>query len=192
MMFLSATALILLVGLSFTATQSLTVDIENSLVEWTGKKVTGTHSGTIQLMSGNLEMTENILTGGKFTIDMNSIKNTDMEGGGAAKLEGHLKSPDFFGVEAHPTATFVISKIYPSGTEGDYRVRGGITIKDITKEIKFNAHLENVEGVIEVSADIVIDRSDFDIKYGSGSFFDSLGDKTIYDEFELKVKLLAR
>jgi len=168
------------------------VDPDKSIIEWEGKKVTGAHSGTIQIQSGMLEMLDGNLVGGKFVIDMNSIKNTDIEGGGARKLEGHLKSPDFFGVEAHPKSQFVITKVSSRGTEGDYKIVGDMTIKEITKEIKFNAQLESEKGMTAVSADITIDRSDFDIRYGSGSFFDNLGDKTIYDDFTLRVKLVAK
>jgi len=192
MMFLSLSALILCLGVSFTSIQTLTVDTSKSTVEWLGKKVTGSHEGIIQIKSGNLEMTDGILSGGSFVIDMNTIQCTDIKGGGAAKLEGHLKSPDFFGVEKNPTATFKILKVSSRGTEGDLRVKGELNIKEITKEVKFNAQIKNEMGNTYVSADIVIDRTDFDIRYGSGSFFEKLGDKTIYDEFDLKVQLVAR
>ncbi len=192
MMLMSVGALVLLIGLSFTGMETSAIDLTKSSVEWSGKKVTGSHMGTIQLQSGELEMSEGVLTGGKFVIDMNSIKCTDLQGGGAAKLEGHLKSEDFFGVKLYPTATFQITKVSSRGMEGDYKIVGDLTIKETTKEIKFNAQVENMKGDTKVRADITIDRTDFDVRYGSGSFFDNLGDKTIYDDFDLSVMLVVK
>jgi len=191
MMFSGLCALVLLIGLSFTEIHSLQVDTNKSTIKWEGNKVTGSHQGTIQIHSGSLDIHDGYLTGGTFTIDMSSIKCTDLEGGGAAKLEGHLKSPDFFGVEANPTAKLAITKVSSRGTTGDFKVVGDLTIKNITKEIKFNAQLQEDMGATTVTADITIDRSDFDVRYGSGSFFDNLGDKTIYDDFTLKVKVVG-
>jgi hypothetical protein len=162
------------------------IDIDKSTVIWMGKKVTGAHEGTVKLKSGNLEMEDGVLVGGQFDIDMNTIKNTDIGGGGAAKLEGHLKSDDFFGVENHPVAKLVITDVSAKGTLGDYKVVADLTIKGITKSIKFYTNLSDTAA----TAEIIIDRTDFDVRYGSGSFFDNLGDKTIYDEFTLKVNLV--
>ncbi len=143
------------------------------------------------MKSGDLEFNGDQLTGGSFAIDMTSITVTDLTGEYKGKLEGHLKSKDFFGVEKHPTATFEITRVIPKGTPGDYKVIGNMTIKNITKEIKFFANVKNVNGQKVATADLTIDRSDFDVRYGSGSFFDNLGDKTIYDEFDLSVELVA-
>ena len=106
------------------------------------------------------------------------------------KLVGHLKSDDFFGVETHPTATFVLkSAEKKSGNE--YTVKGDLTIKGITKSIEFPATVKVSGNTLEASAEVVIDRSKFDVKYGSGSFFDGLGDKMIYDDFTLDISLVA-
>ena len=190
---LAATAMI---GFSFTVVPNLagsySISAEDSNVAWKGYKVTGEHTGTIKVKSGDLTFGENgALTGGKIVIDMTSIKVTDLEGEWAGKLEGHLKSGDFFGVEKFPTAELVITKVAAKGTPGDYKVTGNLTIKETTKEIRFYAHLDETGGNINATADIKIDRSDFDVRYGSGSFFDNLGDKTIYDEFDLSVNLKA-
>ena len=163
-----------------------TLNTTESEITWKGKKVTGSHTGTISIMDGGLEFDEaGMLAGGNFTIDMNSITCTDLSGKSADKLIGHLKSNDFFGVANHPTASFNITKVVSRGTPGNYKVIGDLTIKDITKQIKFNADLTDNSG----TAEITIDRTDFNVRYGSGSFFDNLGDKTIYDEFELVVNL---
>ena len=162
------------------------LNLSESVITWKGKKVTGSHTGNINIQEGGLEFDEaGMLTGGMFVIDMNSITCTDLGAGGAAKLVGHLKSDDFFGVATYPTAKFEITKVVSRGTPGSYKIVGNLTIKETTKEIKFQADLTDSSG----SADIVIDRSDFNVRYGSGSFFDNLGDKTIYDEFELSVNL---
>lgn len=172
-------------------TVSVSIDTEASEVTWKGYKVTGSHEGTISVKEGNLDFTDGQLTGGSFAIDMATIKTTDLTGGTAAKLEGHLKSPDFFGVENFPTATFNITKVISRGTPGDYRVTGDLTIKESTKEIKFNTKVIEEDGLYTATADLTIDRTDFDVRYGSGSFIDNLGDKTIYDEFELGIKLVS-
>ncbi len=166
------------------------VDVDASTVKWVGKKVTGQHNGSIALKGGRLEMEDGTLTGGLFTIDMTSIVCEDLSGGTKGKLEGHLKSDDFFGVETYPTATFVITRAVPQGP-GKYKVVGNITIKDTTEEIQFPATVEEKDGKYTATADLTIDRSKFDIRYGSGSFFDNLGDKTIYDDFELSISLVA-
>ena len=184
------------VGLSFTGFKpgySMKVDTLNSNVQWVGYKVTGQHSGVVNIKSGSLEYNDKgFFSGGAFEMDMSTIKATDIQGEMAGKLEGHLKADDFFGVATYPTAKFVITKVAPKGKPGEYKVTGNLTIKAATKEVKFDVNLkEENGGKIVATGDIKVDRTDFDIRYGSGSFFDGLGDKTIYDEFDIKVKLTA-
>lgn len=165
-------------------------DVTSSEIIWKGYKVTGQHDGTVELKHGTLMFENNLLIGGEFVIDMTTIKNSDMAGGGgAAKLEGHLKSDDFFSVANHPTTNLTITKVIPYGTAGDYRVAGDLTIKGITKPIKFMTTVTNTGGVLTATADITIDRSEFDVRYGSGSFFDNLGDKALHDDFDLNIKM---
>ncbi|MCP9236395.1 YceI family protein [Lewinella sp. JB7] len=172
-------------------TVSVAVDPAASEISWKAYKVTGNHTGTIDISAGRLEFTDTLLTGGSFTIAMPSITVTDLEGNGKAKLEGHLKSDDFFGVESHPEATFVITNVNSRGLPGDYRITGDVTIKGHTKSIRFNAKVTQKDGLYVAKADLTLDRTDFDVRYGSGSFIDNLGDKTIYDEFELSVTLVT-
>lgn len=162
------------------------INAASSIVNWEGKKVTGKHNGTISIKSGNLKFNGDILVGGEVVIDMNSIVCTDLSGNGKNSLEGHLKSDDFFGVTNYPTAKIAFTKVISRGKPGEYKIVGNLTIKNTTKEIKFDA----VVNANSATAAITIDRTDYDVKYGSGSFFDSLGDKTIYDEFDLNVKLV--
>ncbi len=166
------------------------VDIKQSNLGWTGYKVTGKHFGTVKLKSGELKFDGSKLVGGSFEIDMTSITTTDMTGEYATKLDNHLKSDDFFGTQNHPTAKFEISSAISQGNDL-YKLTGDLTIKGIKKPIKFNATVKESNGVKTAKALIKIDRSEFNVRYGSGSFFDNLGDKTIYDEFDLEVSLVT-
>jgi len=179
-----ALALVTLVTLSTTA-QTKKVDAAKSIINWVGKKVTGSHEGTINLKDGNLIFKRKKLVGGNFTVNMISINTTDLEGKGKANLDGHLKSDDFFDTEKHPTANLVIKKIVDKGN-GVYGVNSDLTIKGITNTIGFEIKIYRNTA----TADLKVDRTKYDITYKSGNFFSDLGDKVIYDEFELKVKLV--
>ena len=188
--FFSLFVFVAFIGFAFTTAVNVSIDTVQSQVTWKGYKVTGSHTGTIVVKSGNLIYDGDMLTGGNVEIDMTSIKVLEMGDKMTKKLEGHLKSDDFFGVATHSTAKFEITKVVSRGTAGNYKIIGNLTIKETTKEIRFNAVEDNSTGVRVLTADITIDRSDFNVKYGSGSFFDNLGDKTIYDEFDLNLKLV--
>ncbi len=118
---------------------------------------------------------------------MTSIKDDD----GSERLLGHLKSEDFFGVEKNPVSKLVITESTPLD-KGTGTVKGNLTIKGITNPIEFKVAMQKSDEGIWFYTNIVIDRSKYNIRYGSGSFFDNLGDKTIYDEFKLKVNLLVQ
>ena len=156
------------------------VKVETSSVTWKGYKVTGSHMGNIALKQGSLEFKDGKLIGGEFTIDMATIVNTDMEGEYKAKLEGHLKSDDFFGVATYPTAKLVFNKVKSTG-KNSYEVTGDLTIKDKTNPVTFDISIYGNKA----TANVKIDRTKFDVRYGSTSFFDDLQDKAIYDEFDL-------
>ncbi|MFN7118433.1 MAG: YceI family protein [Saprospiraceae bacterium] len=188
---LAILTLIAAIAFAFTMPkEALKVDTNASYITWKGYKVTGQHYGKVKLKNGTLEYDNGKLTGGSFEIDMATITCEDLQGGGADKLVGHLKSDDFFGVAKYPTAKFVITKI-AEAKAGEYRVKGDLTIKSTTKPISFNALVSEKEGKKVATATIKIDRSEYDVRFGSGSFFDNLGDKTIYDEFDLEVTLVA-
>lgn len=166
--------------------QKAEINTEKSSVEWVGKKVGGKHSGNIQLKSGYLELNEGEIVAGNFVVDMTSMTNTDLKEGSAQKLVGHLKSDDFFGVETYPTAIFELTQSSGFNSE-KATVSGKITIKGKTESISFDV----VSAGNEYTASIEIDRSKFDVKYGSNKFFDNLGDKAINDLFTLHVKLVV-
>ena len=165
--------------------QKSSIDAVASTVQWKGYKVTGMHEGTIKVKDGTFDFENGVLKGGSINMDMTSIQCSDLSGEYKGKLEGHLKSDDFFGVATFPTASIVFKKVTPYGKVGDYRIVADLTIKGTTKEIKFNATVLNGNG----SAEIKVDRADFNVRYGSGSFIDNLGDKTIYDEFDIIANL---
>ena len=180
------------------AAASYTVDAEASKIAWIGSKITGDqHNGTIGISNGTLKVEGGNLTAGEFTLDMNSIKNLDLPTEGDynnAKLEGHLKSPDFFDVANHPNATFVVTGV--EAVEGDgpitHNIKGNLTIKGITKELSIPAAVSMGEGSFNAEASFSFDRAEFDVRYGSGSFFEDLGDNLINDEVKLELVLVAK
>jgi len=183
---IGAAIIIAAITFSFTGIENGKKEIktDKSSVTWKGYKVTGTHEGEISIKSGYLNFNEGKLTGGEFTIDMTSIVNTDMEGEYKGKLEGHLKSDDFFGVEKFPTANLVFKKVKSTGNNV-YEVSGDLTIKDQTQPVTFKISINGNKA----TADLKIDRTKFGVKYRSTSFFDDLKDKAIYDEFDLSSNL---
>ena len=191
---IGAMAIVAIVFSAFTTKDTkatMEVNVSESKVTWLGKKVTGEHTGTISIANGSLEMDGGKLSGGSFEIDMNSIENSDIENEEYnQKLVGHLKSDDFFGVEKFPKASFVIKEV-SAKTATKYHVTGDLTIKGITKSIEFPVEISVMENKAVASASITVDRSEVDVRYGSGSFFDGLGDKMIYDDFQLDVTLVA-
>lgn len=181
----SILAALMIVATTATFAQELKVDTKKSTLKWHGEKVTGEHFGNINLKEGNMIWQNDKIAGGEMVIDMTSITNTDIESAEYnAKLVNHLKSDDFFGVEKYPTAKL---EILSSSTfkDGKGKVMGNLTIKKTTLPIEFDVQKEGDWFM----AEIIVDRSKYDVRYGSGSFFDNLGDKTIYDDFTLTVKI---
>lgn len=179
-----AVAIFALVTIASTA-QTSKVDAEKSSINWVGKKVTGQHEGTINIKDGALVFKNKKLVGGTFTVDMTSVNTTDLDGKSKASLDGHLKSEDFFGTEKYPTASLAFKKIIDKGN-GVYGVSADLTIKGKTNAIGFEITVNGNSA----TADLKVDRTKYDITYKSGNFFSDLGDKVIYDDFELKVKLV--
>ncbi len=189
---LVSVAIFLLAGMFVNAQTIYKADVANSKVNWIGKKITGEHSGTISLSSGEFTVTNEVISKATFVIDMNSIKDVDLtDEGYKAKLEGHLKSDDFFGVEKFPKATFVIEKVAKI-QKGNTFIRGTITIKGVSQPIEIKAVITSTPEGYRIYANFSIDRTKFGLKYGSGTFFDSLGDKTIYDDFNISLNILMK
>ena len=182
------TVVSILIGFNIQGQETYIISPENSTIEWVGEKVSGAHSGYINLQNAFFLFEEEKFVGGEFNINMNSIKCTDIENPKyAGKLEEHLKDADFFNTSKYPNSNFKITNIIFDGTS--YMITGDITIKEISQEITFPAQFENDGDLFHANATLNIDRTKHDIKYGSGSFFDDLGDRMIYDEFTLKIHL---
>lgn len=183
---LAIITVIALFTFSFTAVEKEKKEIktDESKVVWKGYKVTGSHEGTINIQSGTLVFEGNKLVGGEFVIDMTTINTTDLTGEYKEKLDGHLKSDDFFGVSNHPTAKLVFDEVEASGKNA-YHIKGDLTIKGKTHPVNFSLSIYGNKA----TASLKIDRVKYDVKYGSTSFFDNLKDKAIYDEFDLVADL---
>jgi len=175
---------------------SYKVNAEQSTFNWVAKKVTGEHMGLVKITAGTIETDGKNLTGGNFDIDMTSITCTDITGEWNAKLIGHLNSPDFFAVDNFKTANLKIksaSEIKGAKVAANnYNVVADLTIKGITKEITFPAFvIIKKTGEVVANANFDIDRTAYDIKYGSKNFFEGLGDNAIDDKFNVKVRIVA-
>jgi polyisoprenoid-binding protein YceI len=182
----------LLFTLSLSAQTEMKINSKYSTINWKGFKPTGSHYGTILLKSGNFIINEDKIIGGEFTIDMTSIVDLDMPADDEynTKLVNHLKSDDFFGVEKYPTANFKISEIENKGEK--ILIKGDLTIKKKTNPVSFTATAEISNDLLLLKSDTFkIDRSKWDIKYKSKSFFDDLEDKFIYDDMEISIEVEA-
>ncbi len=173
-----------------TNTEKFDIDLKQSKLEWTGKKLGGEHYGEIKLTSGHLMFTENKLMGGSFEMDMASITCVDIADAKSNKrLIDHLKSEDFFSVSRFPKSAFAITKV-ESKSATEYLVTANLTIKGKTNPVTFTAKLITVNNQAIAEATLVFDRSKYDVKFGSQSFFENLGDKLVYDDVDVKVTLI--
>ena len=170
------------------------IDTKASKIEWEAEKATGKHSGTITIASGDIANNHGQL-GGKVVLDMTSIAVTDLQGEKKGKLESHLKSEDFFSVDKFPTATFEIASVAPrsgvSAGEPNFNVTGKLTIKGISNDLTFPAIIRFEGKKMTAKADVKVNRTKYDIKYGSKTFIEDIGDKAIADEFLIKFDIVA-
>ena len=168
------------------------VDTDKSTIAWYGEKITGdSHDGHIKLKSGTLLLEEGLLKGGSFIVDMTTITNDDVTNETyRKKLEDHLMNEDFFDAKKFPEAKFKITSFTPK-SENNYDLKGDLTIKGKTKEVSFPAIVTEKDGTITASAKFTFDRSLFDVRYGSDSFFDNLGNKAISNDITLTINLVA-
>lgn len=181
-------SLVLLVSVE-SFSQKLAVDPVKSKVEWTGRKIVGnSHHGELKLKSSQMEIKNDQIVKGTFVVDMTSLTDLDLEDKEYnAKLVGHLKSDDFFSVEKYPTATFTVKKA-TKFVNNKATVTGDITIKGTTKQITAVVNKVNAS---TYTSKLEVDRSQFDVRYGSNSFFDNLGDKAIDNIFVLNITVVA-
>lgn len=163
-----------------------TVDLTNSSIGWSAKKVGGGHTGTVKITEGSLVYNGKSLRKGLFLMDMSSITSDN------ARVTTHLKSPDFFSAEKNPISKFEITKVTAAGKER-VNITGNLTIKGITHPLTFPATVkQGKDVVVAVASGIRVDRTKYDIKFRSKTFFGDIGDKAIDDEFELNINLTAK
>ena len=165
--------------------QNKNINLQLSKIKWTGKEITTKiHYGSLKFISGNILFDNDEIVGGEFTVDMLSLLNEDLTGRSKDYLENHLRSEDFFSVEEYPRSSLKITSTEKIDID-KYEVLGSLTIKGITKSTNFILLLNDDGATVEM----VFDRSKFDVKHRSSSFFSNLGDKLIYDDIELEVSL---
>ncbi len=163
-----------------------------SELKWIGKELsTDTHTGTLALKKGKIDVNANGVINGEVEIDMTTIIVTDMQGKWGKKLEGHLKSPDFFGVEKYPNAFITFQSDENTIKNNQINLTGELTIKDITHPISFTAELLQKKPTLKAKASMSFDRSKYDVRFRSGKFFENLGDKLILDDIEVDVLLVT-
>ena len=168
---------------------SIPVDLIKSKIEWVARKIGGKHNGFITLTSATLSIEGNYLKGGEFIVDTKSMTDADLTFKKANRwLMRHLKN-NFFEVDKYPTARFTITSVTPNAEKFD--IVGNLTIKNITKEIKFPANIAFTDSTVTTNATITIDRRDFNINYGSG-LIKRMANKAIYNKFDLKISIVGK
>ena len=180
------TTTLTLISISFSYSQSLTANKTQSLIRWYGEELTGkTHFGNLSFKEGRIELQDGLIIGGNFVVNMTSLSVEDLSGGAKARLEGHLRSDDFFSVDKYPEATLKISQ--KAKVEGDVqKLYGELTIKGIKHAVDFSIILVDKK---TATANLTFDRSKYNVRFRSGSFFENLGDKLILDDIRMEVSL---
>lgn len=180
---------------------SYAVDTQASSVKWLGTKPTGEHYGYVPIAEGELMVKDDMITGGNFTMTVANLTVEDIEDEETnAKLSGHLRSPDFFNTDTFPTISFEITgveqlqdEVTDEGMQLTHKISGNLTIKDITKNISFKAQVNMAEGKIEaMTPQFLIDRTKWNVNYGSKKVFDNLKDNFIHDDIGITIKLHAK
>lgn len=171
------------------------VNAGESTITWHATKVTGEHSGTVGIQNGFVSSNDGDIVSANIIADMTQIRCTDLEGEWGDKLVGHLNSDDFFAAEQFKTSSFSLKEFRPLDKEAQggmtHEVTGDFTIRDQTKSVTFLATVGEADGKMTISGEVVLDRSQFNVRYGSGSFFDDLGDNLIHDNFTVGFALVA-
>lgn len=176
-----------------------TIDSETSTVTWRAQKPLLSNyedTGMIPVSDGQITVADQSITDGSITFNVGEITATETSNtsAGVGRLTNHLRSDDFLDVEMYPTASFTITDTAPvatTTTETDYQLTGDLTIKGQTNEITFPAEVGMSDDNLVVRGETEIDRSEWEIRYGSDSFFDNLGDDVIADDVEITIDLVA-
>jgi len=174
------------------ASEKYIIDTKESVLTWEGSMVFGfeeEHIGYVYISKGELLIEKDSLVGGTAEIDMSTIEYKDKESKNTPVK--HLKSPDYFDVEKFPVSTFSITKV-EDAIRGNIKVTGNLTIKGITNPITFPAKIEVKDGIVEASGKVIIDRTQWGIRYRSGKFYDNLADQAVSDDIEIHMKIVAK
>ena len=167
------------------------IDTTAAEILWTGRKVGGEHRGTIKAIGGAINVTGGAITNAMLNIDMNSLAVTDLTGEEAADLQGHLMSDEFFGVANFPEASIAVNNV-TVGEGGLVTIAGDLTIKGITHPFTTESAAVKAEGnQMFLKGKVVVDRTLYDVKYGSTKFFDNIADKAINDQFDIEFLIAA-
>lgn len=159
-----------------------------SVIQWKGSKLGLNEKGTVPLRSAKLEVDNDFIVGASVVIEMSGIEASSQEGRAARELGQHLRGPDFFDVANHPTASFSMTSARADG-QGNVKMKGDLTVKGQTKPVQALVSFASTQPVV-ASVSLIFNRADFDVRYGSGRFFDDLGDDLISDEVELRLALV--
>lgn len=172
---------------------TLTIDPVQSVLKWKGDKIAGGgHHGVISIKSGEVTLDGANLVGGKLVVDMSSINDQDLEGEMKGKLEGHLKSPDFFDVEKYPEAVFEITGAQATN-DSIYAISGNLQIKDVTKNITLNAVVSSNNGTYTANVRAFsIDRTNWNIVYGTSKIADKAKDAILKNEIEFEATIVSK
>ena len=166
------------------------MDNDNSSIKWTGRELsTKSHYGSLQMKNGSLTVNTDGTVNGIIKIDMTTIDCEDLQGRSKASLERHLRSDDFFSVESHPIATLTFKSEGGIGAGNKLAFNGDLEIKGISHPISFESEVKSVDPKVSALVDMTFDRSKYNVRFRSGTFFQNLGDKLIYDDIEISVDI---
>ena len=166
------------------------MDNDNSSIKWTGRELsTKSHYGSLQMKNGSLTVNTDGTINGIIKIDMTTIDCEDLQGRSKASLERHLRSDDFFSVESHPIATLTFKSQGGIGAGNKLAFNGDLEIKGISHPISFESEVKSVDPKVTALVDMTFDRSKYNVRFRSGTFFQNLGDKLIYDDIEISVDI---
>lgn len=166
------------------------MDNDNSSIKWTGRELsTKSHYGSLQMKNGSLTVNTDGTVNGIIKIDMTTIDCEDLQGRSKASLERHLRSDDFFSVESHPIATLTFKSEGGIAAGNKLAFNGDLEIKGISHPISFESELKSVDPKVSALVDMTFDRSKYNVRFRSGTFFQNLGDKLIYDDIEISVDI---
>ena len=169
------------------------VVIDETELLWIGKELsTKIHTGTLNLSNGLIQVDNDKTITGNVTINMSTINVTDLQGRAKEMLEGHLRSADFFEVENFSEATLSFKSKSFNKLKNQINFEGELTIKDISNPIIFNATLLESSPYLKAKAILSFDRSKYDVRFRSGSFFENLGDKLILDDIDVNITLVTK